>query len=232
MTNVEGRMTKVEGRIDDTENAIKEVRHYAENIDANLVKLKKQLRTHFKRKAAASSASAFLNIVTLGMASGIGSTVSALCDSVFSKVVDFTDTKHVFKAIRSQNNSSPAGSELAQAFTQGKIEAWIDKPLAEIIQEPEALAATLGDAKTTFTQLKEDLDLDDDDFMDTLQCLFNTNFTDISPDAENICRNLIDAKGKGSIKYIHWKLFYDTWSRSGLSMPEYLQSNDTKLLIG
>uniref|UniRef100_A0A7S3NNW1 PH domain-containing protein n=1 Tax=Aureoumbra lagunensis TaxID=44058 RepID=A0A7S3NNW1_9STRA len=101
-------------------------------------------------------------------------------------------------------------------------------------------AATLGDAKTTFTQLKEDLDLDDDvraisvdyDFMVTLQCLFNMNFTDISPDAENICRNLIDAKGKGSIKYIHWKLFYDTWSRSGLSMPEYLQSNDTKLLIG
>uniref|UniRef100_A0A7S3NQE7 Uncharacterized protein n=1 Tax=Aureoumbra lagunensis TaxID=44058 RepID=A0A7S3NQE7_9STRA len=227
MTNVEGRMTKVEGRIDDTENAIKEVRHYAENIDANLVKLKKQLRTHFKRKAAASSASAFLNIVTLGMASGIGSTVSALCDSVFSKVVDFTDTKHVFKAIRSQNNSSPAGSELAQAFTQGKIEAWIDKPLAEIIQEPEALAATLGDAKTTFTQLKEDLDLDDDDFMDTLQCLFNTNFTDISPDAENICHNLVDARGKGNIKYIQWKLFYDTWSHSGLSMPEYLQSKNT-----
>eukprot|EP00633_Aureoumbra_lagunensis_P010850 CAMPEP_0197340960 /NCGR_PEP_ID=MMETSP0892-20130614/45970_1 /TAXON_ID=44058 ORGANISM="Aureoumbra lagunensis, Strain CCMP1510" /NCGR_SAMPLE_ID=MMETSP0892 /ASSEMBLY_ACC=CAM_ASM_000538 /LENGTH=523 /DNA_ID=CAMNT_0042845789 /DNA_START=277 /DNA_END=1845 /DNA_ORIENTATION=- len=284
ITNVEGRMTNAENRITNVEGRVEEVRAYAENIDANLVKLKKQIRKHLKRKAAASSASAFLNIMTLGMASGFASAASAVCDNAFSSMIDLTDTKHVLKAIYGAENT-PTGSELAEAFAQEKVEEWVNKPLTDIVAEPtkypefqqnpgfvqiaaviqtcvyidariaeatdasaydsmasafiaatlsddastlpppppstapkapsaSALptAATLGDAKATFSQLKEDLDLDDttqeipvdDNFMDAFQGLFDLIFAEIGPDAEKACRNLVDVRAKGSIRFVQW----------------------------
>mmetsp|Transcript_25775 Transcript_25775/g.83515 ORF Transcript_25775/g.83515 Transcript_25775/m.83515 type:complete len:320 (-) Transcript_25775:523-1482(-) len=134
---IDAQIRATDERIDDQIRAaherIGEVRAYAKEIDGLLRKFKKQYRKQLKRKAAASTISTIIGVVTMGTASGRVTAIEDVSRSIFNKIVDFGDVKHVLKAVETSSNSDAGQDTLALAG--GKLEEWVDKPLEDAVKD-------------------------------------------------------------------------------------------------
>ena len=153
------RLSKLELRVDNISDRIDEVHAYAEGIDANLRKFKKQFRKHLNRKAAVSAISAVVGVFSFGVGAGI---VSAIGDaSIFNKITDFGDFKHVIKTIKTSTSAEGDGDDdLAETFAKDRIEAWVEKPLEDAVKEdriPRNLIqiAAVGQTAYLFSQQED-----------------------------------------------------------------------------
>ncbi|KAJ8606054.1 hypothetical protein CTAYLR_010592 [Chrysophaeum taylorii] len=106
-------------------------RVHAQRVDDELLKFKNHYRTHLKRKAAVGMLSAVVGACTMG----VGSSVVGAIGDLFSRVVDFSDTRHVGEMMKGTASAMPDNEVLEDLVAEENFEAWVDAPLHKAVQE-------------------------------------------------------------------------------------------------
>mmetsp|Transcript_5668 Transcript_5668/g.23537 ORF Transcript_5668/g.23537 Transcript_5668/m.23537 type:complete len:332 (-) Transcript_5668:1495-2490(-) len=134
VSQLELRVDYLDAKVASVDAKVAAVEQYAQKIDASLRKFKAQYRKHLKRRAAASTVSAVVGVLTLGMGAGLVGAVSDTFSSVFNRIVDFSDTQHVITAVYGAEQE-PEGSDLAEAFAKDKLDSWVHAPLEAAVKD-------------------------------------------------------------------------------------------------